>query len=146
MSCEHNAIILYLIIYNIFIHTVCRMCIVKQQVHYKQIKCINNLTDSIRIQFQLTQMPYITKLISSPVKPPQLIFHTLTLIKSSNTSNLVHTLSDIRCQLFILDLVDNLPTLSNVSLSFLPVLDIGLHKSKWEIIFDNNCFDRTNSF
>ena len=72
--------------------------------------------DSIRIQFQLTQMSYIMKLISSPVKPSQLIFPSLTLIKSSNTSILVHTLSDIMCQTFILDLIDNLPSLSNVPL------------------------------
>ena len=50
------------------------------------------LADSIRTQFQLTQMSYIMKLISSPVKPSQLIFPSLTLIKSCNTSILVHTL------------------------------------------------------
>ena len=37
------------------------------------------------------------------------------LIKSSNTSILVHTLSDIKCQSFILDLIDNLPSLSDVA-------------------------------
>ena len=41
---------------------------------------------------------------------------SLTLIKSSNTSIFVHTLSDIRCQSFILDLIDNKPSLSNVPL------------------------------
>ena len=50
------------------------------------------------------------KLISSPVKPSQLIFPSLTLIKSCNTSILVHTLSDIRCHSLILDLIDNLPS------------------------------------
>ena len=74
------------------------------------------LSDSIRIQFQLTQISYILKLISSPVKPSQLIFPSLILIKSCNTSILVHTLSDIRCQSFILDLIDYLPSLSNVPL------------------------------
>ena len=54
------------------------------------------------------------KLISSPVKPSQLIFPSLILIKSCNTSILVHTLSDIMCQSFILYLIDNLPSLSDV--------------------------------
>ena len=48
-------------------------------------------------------MAYIMKLISSPVKPSQLIFPSLPLIKSSNTSILVRTLSDERCRSFILD-------------------------------------------
>ena len=60
-------------------------------------------------------MSYIMKLISSPVKPSQLIFPSLTLIKLGNISILEHTCSDIRCQSFILDLIDNLPSLSNVS-------------------------------
>ena len=45
-----------------------------------------------------------------------------------------YTLSDIRCQSFILDLIDNLPSLSNVPLQLLPVLDIGLQMANWEII------------
>ena len=56
------------------------------------------------------------KLISSPVKPSQLIYPSLILIKSCNTSILVHTLSDIMCQSFILNLIDNLPSLSDVHL------------------------------
>ena len=47
------------------------------------------LADSIIIQFRLTQMFNIMRLISTPVKPSQLIFPSLTLIKSSNTSILV---------------------------------------------------------
>ena len=64
------------------------------KVPYKQIQCIKKLIYSIRIQFQLTHMLYIMKLISSPVKPPQLIFPSLILIKSSNTSILVRAVSD----------------------------------------------------
>ena len=55
-------------------------------------------------------MSYIMKLIYSPVKPSQVLFPYLALIKSSNTSIVVHTLSDI------LDLIYNLPSLSNVPL------------------------------
>ena len=54
------------------------------------------------------------KLISSLVKPSQLIFPSLILIKLCNTSILVHTLSDIMCQSIIIDLIDNMPSLSDV--------------------------------
>ena len=93
------------------------MCIVLNMVQHiktsthKQIQMHEKIADSIRIKFQLTQMSYIMKLISFPVKPSQLIFPLLTLIKSINFSK---TLSDIRCQSFILDLIDNLPSLFNV--------------------------------
>ena len=90
------------------------MCTVLNMVHiflntstYKQIKMhLKSLADSIIIQFQLTQMSYIMKLISSLVKPSQLIFPSLILIELCNTSILVHTLSDIMCQSFILNLID----------------------------------------
>ena len=75
------------------------------------------------------------KLISSPVKRSQLKFPTPTWIKSRNTSILVHTLSDIRFKSFILYVIDNLPSLSNVALYLLPVLDIGLQMATWKIIF-----------
>ena len=51
----------------------------------------------------------------------------IVLIKSSNASIVLHALSGIRWQSFIFELIDNLPSLSNVPLYFLHVLvDIGL--------------------
>ena len=116
---------MYLLLYLYYKYIVCSMHVnsIKyvtyiKQIHINRQNAYTALKTNIiiRIKYQLTQTSYIMKLMSSPVKPSQLICPSLTLIKSSNTQLLVHTLSDIRCQSFILDLIYNLPSLSNVSL------------------------------